>query len=155
MCMGVAHDDSKEVFFGELTSFCSKNKEPFLSRGGFNIMRYVSEKNKRFIPNRFSGILNTIINSNDLREIHICGGEFTWSNNHVIPTLEKLHRVLMSREWELAFPTVLIHKKPIVLFDHNSIIMAIQQGSSKHTREFRFQLTWYDVVQDIIQTREG
>jgi hypothetical protein len=34
MCMGVAHDDSKEVFFGELTSFCSKNKEPFLSRGG-------------------------------------------------------------------------------------------------------------------------
>jgi hypothetical protein len=42
--------------------------------GDFNIMRYVSDKNKRFSPNRFSEIINTIINTNDLRGIHILGG---------------------------------------------------------------------------------
>jgi exonuclease III len=71
---GSDHDDHKEDFLRELTSFCSKNKDPFIIDGDFNIMRFVSDKNINFIPGRFSGILNTIMNANDLREIHISGG---------------------------------------------------------------------------------
>jgi exonuclease III len=68
-----AHDEGKESFLGELASFCYKNKEPFIVGGGFNIMRFISDKNKRSTPSRFSSILNIIINSNDVREIHISG----------------------------------------------------------------------------------
>jgi hypothetical protein len=50
------------------------------------ILRFAAEKNK---PNIFSDISNTILNLNELREIHIIGGCFTWSNNQVDPTLEK------------------------------------------------------------------
>lgn len=40
------------------------------------------------------------------------GGRFTWSNNQSDPTLEKLDRILMSREWEDIFPSVMVNKLP-------------------------------------------
>jgi exonuclease III len=118
------HDDCKESFLSELSSFCSKNKDPFIVGGDFNIMRYMSDKNKRFSPSRFSGILNIIINTNDLRKIHISGGDYTWSNNHLNPTLKKLDMILMSREWEIMFPTVMVYKKPREMSDHNILIIS-------------------------------
>jgi hypothetical protein len=55
----------------ELASFCAKIKEPYVIGGDFNIMRISSDKNKNFLPNRFSDILNTIININGLRELYV------------------------------------------------------------------------------------
>jgi hypothetical protein len=49
--------------------------------GGFNILRFGSEKNKVFHPNKFSDIFNNIIHVHGLREIDISGGMYTWSNN--------------------------------------------------------------------------
>jgi hypothetical protein len=42
--------------------------------GDFNIMRISSDKNKNFLPNRFSDIFNTIININGLRELYVSEG---------------------------------------------------------------------------------
>jgi hypothetical protein len=67
--------------------------------GDFNILRFFSEKNKRFSPNRYSDVFNNIIQVNGLIEMTIGGGKYTWSNNQVNPTLEKLDRVLITREW--------------------------------------------------------
>lgn len=39
------------------------------------------------------------------------GGSFTWSNNQEFPTLEKLDRVLMTKEWEDLFPLAMIKKE--------------------------------------------
>jgi hypothetical protein len=134
---------AKNPSLGSWPHFCCKNKEPFIVGGDFNIMRFISDKNKRSIPSRFSGILNIIINSNDVRKIHILGGaDFTWSNNHNNPTLEKLDRVFMSREWELIFPSVIICKRPRELSNHNPLILSTQQNQPRHNREFRFELTW-------------
>jgi hypothetical protein len=58
----------------ELASFCAKIKEPYVIGGDFNIMRISSDKNKNFLPNRFSDILNTIININGLRELYVSEG---------------------------------------------------------------------------------
>jgi hypothetical protein len=61
-------------------------------------MRFSSDKNKNFLPNRYYDIFNTIININDLRELYVSRGEYTCSNNQVKLTVEKLDRILMSRE---------------------------------------------------------
>jgi hypothetical protein len=58
----------------ELASFCAKIKEPYVIGGDFNIMRISSDKNKNFLPNRFSDIFNTIININGLRELYVSEG---------------------------------------------------------------------------------
>ena len=36
---GAAHEENKMDFLSELSSFCSKNKEPILIGGDFNIIR--------------------------------------------------------------------------------------------------------------------
>jgi hypothetical protein len=77
-----------------------------------------------------------------LRELHISGGLFTWSNNHDDPILEKLDRILLSREWELLFPTVHGHKEPRNISDHSPLILSAQFNQSRKRRDFRFEMTW-------------
>jgi exonuclease III len=103
---GPVQDEEKDGFLAELASFCLKCQEPYIVGGNFNILRFSFEKNKTFSPNRFSDTYNVVIQVNDLRELCISGGMFTWSNNHTNPTLERLDRILLSREWELLFPSV-------------------------------------------------
>jgi hypothetical protein len=40
------------------------------------------------------------------------------------------------------FPTVLVHKKPREMSDHNPLIVSTRHSQVSHTREFRFELTW-------------
>jgi hypothetical protein len=70
------------------------------------------------------------------------GGKYTWSNNQVHPTLEKLDRVLMSREWELLFPTVVGWLLPRELSDHNPIVVSTQTCNQSNKRDFRFEVSW-------------
>jgi hypothetical protein len=94
-------------------------------------LRFSSDKNKKFLPNRFSDIFNTIINISDLREIYVSKGRYTCSNNHENPTLEKLDRILMSKDWEKLFPAILAYKKPRDFSDHNPLIIDTQYSSLK------------------------
>jgi hypothetical protein len=52
-----------------LAALCSKIVDPYIIGGDFNIVRFSSEKNRNFYPNRFSSIFNTFINVNELRDI--------------------------------------------------------------------------------------
>jgi hypothetical protein len=70
------------------------------------------------------------------------GGKYTWSNNQVHPTLEKLDRVLMSREWELLFPTVVGWLLPRELSNHNPIVVSTQTCNQSNKRDFRFEVSW-------------
>jgi hypothetical protein len=54
--------------------------------------------------------------------------------------MEKLDRVLMTREWESMFPMVHIHKNPRIMSDHNPLIMFTQYNQHNKMREFRLEL---------------
>jgi hypothetical protein len=125
---GAAQADHKEEFLVELTALCSKIVEPYIIGGDFNIIRFSSERNRNFCPNRFSSIFNTFINVSELREIYILGGGYTWSNNQEIPTLEKLDRILVTREWEILFPTAHVYKMARIMCDHNPLILSTQNA---------------------------
>jgi exonuclease III len=139
---GSAQDEQKDEFLCEMAAFCEKIKEPYIIGGDFNILRFSCEKNKKIHPNKYSDIFNAIINSNGLREIHSVGGCFTWSNGQSNPTLEKLDRVLMTKEWESLFPTMHIYKKPRDMSDHNPLVLITQQPYKTKSRIFRFELNW-------------
>jgi hypothetical protein len=38
------------------------------------------------------------------------GGKYTWSNNQVEPTLEKLDRILVNNKWDARFPLSTVRK---------------------------------------------
>jgi hypothetical protein len=138
---GSAHEDKKE-FLWELAFFCAKCKDPCVVGRDFNILRFSFEKNKAFVPNRFSDMFNSVINAYDLRQIYMFGGFFTWSNNQANPTLERLDSILVSKEWEGMYPTVLVFKKPMEFSNHNPVILDSGSAQACKSREFRFELSW-------------
>jgi hypothetical protein len=87
-------------------------------------------------------MFNTIINTNERREVFISGGVYTWSNNHESPTLEKLDTILMTKEWEAIFSTVHVYKVPRTMSDHNPLVLSTQQNTPVQMRIFIFELSW-------------
>jgi hypothetical protein len=138
---GAAQADHKEEFLVELAALCSKIADPYIIGGDFNIIRFPL-KNRNFCPNRFSSIFNTFINVSELREIYISGDGYTWSNNQELPTLEKLDRILVTKKWEILFPTAHVYKMPRIMSDHNPLILSTQNAQRGKMREFRFELSW-------------
>jgi hypothetical protein len=133
---GAPHDEGKDKFPPELATFCSRIRVPYIVGGDFNIVRFPSDKNRNFHPNGYTDTLNAVIHVNELRELDISGGKFTWSNNQVNSTLEKLDMLLMSRNWELIFPATHVYKVPRGCSDHNPLFLTTSYNTSTSFREF-------------------
>lgn len=86
---GAAHEEKTLAFLAELSSFCSRNSDPILIGGDFNIIRFANERNRQVGVQRYSDLFNTLIDFYELRELEVSGGMYTWSNNQEIPILEK------------------------------------------------------------------
>ena len=117
---------TKNEFLVELAHFCSKNNQPYLIGGDFNIIRFSSDKNKPSVVHKHTYLFNNIISIYELLDIHLVGGKYIWSNNQENPTLERLDRVLISKQWEDLFPSVFLYKLPREIFDHNPLILSTQ-----------------------------
>jgi hypothetical protein len=92
--------------------------------------------------NKWTDMFNSIINTYALREIHLSGGQYTWSNNQLDPTLEKLDRFLMSSDWEDLFPLTTVHKLSRDISDHNPLILDTLENKPKKKYPFRFEKNW-------------
>jgi hypothetical protein len=151
---GPAHDDIKEQFLIELSNICAQSDLPLLLGGDFNIIRYSGGKNRNFYANRFTDMFNWIINSYGLREVFMSGGHFTWSNNQIDPTLEKLDRVLMNASWEALFPLTNLRKIPRFISDHNPLLLCTDQERIKKSKQFCFETAWLKHVDFLPKIKE-
>jgi hypothetical protein len=151
---GPAQDEFKDNFLAELSSTCFKAKHPLLLGGDFNILRFSSEKNKKFNDNNFSSVFNQIINSYELRELPLSGGKYTWSNNRNNPTLEKLDRVLISNTFESEFPLCNLRKIPRYMSDHNPLIVRTDLDQHFGSRPFCFENSWLQQPEFALKVKE-
>ena len=101
---GAAQDQLKDEFLSELVRICDSETLPLIVGGDFKIIRRSEEKNNNNFNVRWPFVFNAIIESLNLREIALSGRQYTWSSRREIPTLEKLDRMLMTREWEKNSP---------------------------------------------------
>ena len=92
--------------------------------------------------NRFSRLFNSLIGFYELSEIVMTGGLFTWSNNQEDPTLEKLDRVLVSKDWEDMFPTVMVKRLPREISNHNPLVISSGLQKPRNPIQFKFELSW-------------
>lgn len=89
-------EDRKAAFFSELEKLNDWKNEAWCLTSEFNLIRCPIE--------RFSGEFHrgnmqrfsNFISENNLLDLLLRGGRFTWSNNHEIPTFSKLDRLLVS-----------------------------------------------------------
>jgi exonuclease III len=139
---GATQEKDKEHFLRDLGEVCRDQNLPLLVGGDFNLLRGADDKNKSLRPNWWNDMFNYIVNTCDLREIDLSGEQFTWFNNQATPTLEKLDRFLMSKEWEMLFLLTTVHKLVREIFDHNPIILDTMENREQRSREFRFDKRW-------------
>ena len=138
---GAAQEENKREFLTELANFCGNNQDPVIIGGDFNIIRFSLEKNKGG-THRYSGLFNSIIDAYELIDIHMKGGKYTWPNNQNPPTLERLDRFLISKNWEDLFPTAFVYKLPREISDHNPLIISSSLNQPIKNLTFRFELSW-------------
>jgi hypothetical protein len=142
---GAAQDARKSEFLSELVRICDTESLPILLAGDFNIFRKPEEKsNDNFSP-RWPFMFNAIIENLNLREIALSGRQHTWANRRVIPTYEKLDRVLASVEWKQKFPLVSVRALSRAGSDHTPLL--IDSGNKAHrgnNAHFSFELSWFE-----------
>jgi hypothetical protein len=76
----------------------------------------------------------------ELRELVMNGGIFTWSNNQDPPILEKLDKILVTKECEDIFPQVCVNKSPREISDHNPLVLTT--GKCDNLPHIQFNLIY-------------
>jgi hypothetical protein len=106
---------------------------------------------------RWSFLFNAIIEQNDLMELNLTGRAYTWSNDHMNPTFEKLDRFLVSPEWEEQYPLSIVTAMDRGLSDHAPVLL--DTGNKTPTNiPFRFENAWMqgeDFVQIVEKSWNG
>ena len=74
---GPAQEAHKAAFLRELVNLTKDNPYPILIGGDFNLLRYRHEKSKGRFDNHWPFLFNAVIDSLDLREVHMTGRQFT------------------------------------------------------------------------------
>ena len=100
----------------------------------------LQKKNKGGL-HKHSGLFNSIITNFELIDIHMTGGKYTWSNKQNPPTLERLDRCLITKDWEDFFSNVLLYKLPREISDHNPLIISSATNQPLRNLTFRFELS--------------
>ena len=111
------------------------------------MLRFAYEKNKAIRSTRWGNIINNIINTYELRGLDMSGGQFTWSNNQAVPTLEKLDIFLVSTSWEALFPLTTVHKLTREASDHNPVIIDTMETQEVKKNSFRFEKSWLSKIE--------
>ena len=85
---GAAQEEYKEAFLRELVNLANDNPHPILIGGDFNMLRFPHEKSRGRFDGHWSFLSNAVIDSLDLREVHMTRRQFTWANSLPEPTYE-------------------------------------------------------------------
>ncbi|XP_044947663.1 uncharacterized protein LOC123397007 [Hordeum vulgare subsp. vulgare] len=142
---GAAQLEFKPDFLADLVRICGDETLPIMVGGDFNIIRRQNEKNNDNFDTRWSTMFNMVIESLNLREIHLSDRQYTWANSLTIPTYEKLDRVLTTVEWEQKYPLVTVQALQRAISDHTPLL--VDSGEANHRGNknvFSFELSWFE-----------
>lgn len=77
----------------------------------------------------------------ELKEIHLNGRLFTWSNESAHPTLERIDRVFITVDWELLFPHNDLESLSSICSDHAPLLLCMDNVFS-YKKRFHFREIW-------------
>lgn len=138
---GTPYHFNREEFWLEFRSLFHLAVTPWVIGGDFNITRFVFDR--RGNPALFSdsSCFNGIIREFGLNDLPISGGQFTWSNHRIHPSMVKLDRFLVSQEWDSAFPNSHVCCLASDVSDHVPLLFR-SDWDRKRFKLFRFKRMW-------------
>ncbi len=131
----------KEGFLQELRETASGIMGVWVLLGDFNMLLSVRDKNGPL--GRTAEVLSfrQTVSSLGLLDIPLSGRSFTWSNGRPNPTLERLDRVFVTRDWQLLFPRSSLRALPRPTSDHSPLLL-IAFTFIPAPQLFRFEAFW-------------
>jgi hypothetical protein len=87
------------------------------------------------------GQFRRFINEASLKEIHLEGRLFTWSNERCHPMLERIDRCFITLAWEALFPGHELLALPSLCSDHTLLLLRMDTTSVAKKR-FLFWSFW-------------
>ncbi len=128
-------------FWDELNSIRNRWVTPWCLFGDFNIIRFPGEQ--LGCQNFSQGMLDfsDFINSNNLVDLPLDGGLYTWCSGSDQPSMSRIDRVLVSTDWEEHFPDVSQKLLPRPLSDHSPILVEAG-GMARGKSSFKFENMW-------------
>jgi exonuclease III len=115
---GAAYEEKKQEFLDELQVCLTKNKEPLLIGGDFNLVRSKKDKNNRVVDLKWCDKYNEWINKISLLQIELIGRGFTWSNNQKNVVMSHIDRVFYNTEFDAHYPLEMARALPSNPSDH-------------------------------------
>lgn len=138
---GPQADDDKVEFLNDLRSIQTVLACPWMIAGDFNLILDASDKNNLNLNRRNMGRFRRFVDEMELKEVHMLGRRYTWSNGWARLTLEKLDRVLVTVEWETLHPFCLLQALSSDMSDHAPLHLATN-GAHRPKRRFHFENFW-------------
>ena len=123
-----AHENVKNVFWQEFTSYIKSLDLPYVIMGDLNEIKNASEKTGGQMPtmNRFFR-LNNFINDTGLLSLPFYGSKFTWRKSKDGPNNihEILDRALVNADWHKTYDKAIVHHLPFTTSDHCPIVLEL------------------------------
>jgi exonuclease III len=141
---GPQRDDDKISFMTELTERRSLCPGPWMVLGDFNLIMYASEKSNDNLDRAMMARFRRFAQCLELRDLYMHGRKFTWSNERELPTMTRIDRALVSIDWDLQYPDVLMQALSSTLSDHAPLHISLS-AALRPKRRFRFELFWLKI----------
>jgi hypothetical protein len=138
---GPSREGEKDVFLVELHDLRSLRFGPWLQIGDFNMIYRAKDKNNMRLNQCRMGQFCRFLNDVILKEIHLHGHLFTWSNEWSHPTLKRIDRAFISEGWEELFLHNDLHALASICSNHAPMLLHTDcQFLGK--RHFHFWAFW-------------
>ncbi|XP_077211531.1 uncharacterized protein LOC143846836 [Tasmannia lanceolata] len=136
---GPAKARERSGLWVELKEIRDSCQGPWIVGGDFNTIRFPAEKSRLATINRSMRNLSNFIQDSQLIDLPLLGAKYTWSNNQDNLIMSRLDRVLISNEWDEAFPRICQSALPKPTSDYNPMMLEVSDYSGG-PRPFRLNL---------------
>ena len=135
---GPQENADKVLFLEELEAIRDDCQGPWVVAGDLNLILDPADKNNARINRRNIARFRRTVDALELRDIHLHGRTYTWSNERSDPTLVKLDRVLTSVDWEETHPHCFLQ----ALSSDHCPLMLQTNASFRSKLRFHFEIFW-------------
>lgn len=133
-------EEEKIMFIEEMKSIRQLMLPRWMLLGDFNMIYRANDKSNSTLNLRMMGRFRAAIEDMELIDYPLLGRRFTWSNEQENVTHTKIGRILVSGDWEAAYPQYQLSPASANISDHCPIILRKMEYS--HYKAFRFENHW-------------
>ncbi|XP_073367882.1 uncharacterized protein [Aegilops tauschii subsp. strangulata] len=153
---GPQEDADKVNFMQEPKDIRNLHACPLMLAGDFNLILDPSDKTNDKINRRMMGHFRRCTTDLDMKELYLNGRRYTWSNERMEATLEKLDRVLVSVEWEALHPTSFLSALSTSTSDNCPHHLVLEANLTRG-RRFHFEAYWTKIegFQEVVRQAWG